>query len=485
MKILLVDDEADVRFSISKFLTSLGHQVIECDNGKNALNLLKNEKIHLVLSDIKMPLMDGNELLKQIKKSDKLKNTAVVLFTGYGEVKGAVKAMRYGAYDYILKPIDVNELAAIIEKVSQYMTLKKENIQLKVSIEHLKEATEDLKEEFVELKKAYAREVGTGEIGLFSNKIRQVFIIAQKLHRNPEMPVLIEGETGTGKEIIARFIHFGRGDVVSQFVGINCAAITPTLFESELFGYEAGSFTGGRPKGQKGKIELAKGGTILLDEITELTSNCQAKLLRLIEEREYYRVGGLKKYSTYVRFICATNQDIKSKISKGSFRRDLFYRLNVGHIIVPPLRNRREEILPLAQMFLKQAAIQKKNRFSFISTEAGRILEEYSWPGNIRELKNAIERIVLIWDDDVVKSKHLEFLLQDTPPFNHQNKKQEGLSMYNFPLPEHKFDIKKWDLEIVRKALAKHKGNKTDAAKYLGISRKAIYTRLKYLEDYR
>lgn len=480
MKILLVDDDIDSRHSLSKFLVQLGHHVIECDNGQDALAMLKNEAVHLVLSDIRMPCIDGYELLKRIKKSRFLKGIIVVLFTGYGNVKSAVDALKNGAYDYLLKPVNLEELSAILERITEYLALKQENVQLTENFDqHVKEATEGIKKELDELRKAYAREVGTAEIGIFSGKLRQVFRMAKKLHANRDIPVLIEGETGTGKEVVARFIHYGEGNVTSPFVGLNCAAISPGLFESELFGYEAGAFTGGKPKGQKGKIELAEGGSIFLDEIAELAPDYQAKLLRVIQEREYYRVGGLRKYSADVRIICSTNQDIKRKIKDGSFREDLYYRLNVGYIKIPPLRERPEEIIPLARMFLLQFYKQKKTRFKKISADACKILEEYHWPGSVRELKSTMERIVFLWDDEEVIPAHLDFILRDKPPCNQQNVSLQQFSIGDLPLPEKRFDLDKWILEIVSKALAKHQGNKTETAQFLGISRSILYTYLK------
>jgi len=224
---------------------------------------------------------------------------------------------------------------------------------------------------------------------------------------------------------------------------------------------------------------LAKDGTLFLDEITELTPECQAKLLRLLEEREFYPVGGLRKISTKARFICATNQDIKDKVRIGLFRQDLYFRLNTGHITIPPLRNRRQEISSLAEMFLRETAREKKKQFSSIAPEANKILESYPWPGNVRELKNAMERIVLIWDEKVVKVKHLDFIYQTINSGNHSYKVQEELTPNGFNLPEINFNLKEWNLDIVKKALLKHIGNKSATAEYLCLSRKELYTYLR------
>jgi len=465
-------------------LTRIGHQVEECCDGSEALTLLKKEPFHLVLTDIKMPGMDGYELLRHIKKSHEFKDIVVVLITGFGGIKGAIKAIKEGAYDYVLKPVQIDELVALTERISEYIYLKQEHHILKDNFDRqVSEATRDVERELENVKKAYAREVGIAGIGIFSAKLRWVFQTAQKLHKNPDIPVLIEGETGTGKELIARYIHYGEGEITSPFVEINCAAISPTLFESELFGYEAGAFTGGNPKGQKGKIELAQGGTIFLDEISELTVDYQAKFLRVIEEKEYYRVGGLKKIKADVRFICSTNQDIKKKVENGSFREDLYYRLNVGYIKVPPLRERREEIIPLIDMFLKQLAEQKKARFTIIRAKARKLLEEYHWPGNVRELKNALERIALLWDDTEIKPEYLLFLTGNEELHLRKKEFQEKQYLARISLPVHGFKLKELISEVVYKAFEKHRYNKVKTAKYLGISRSSLYNHLKRMKN--
>jgi DNA-binding NtrC family response regulator len=483
MIILLVEDNQSILKSISKFLSDLGHEVVEQSNGKDALRYMQNNPIHLVFSDIRMPFMDGAELLKQIKKSDKLKNIEVVLFTGHGDVKGAVEAMRDGAYDYLLKPIDINELEVIVNRINKYLTLKYENLSLTNNFkEKVKEATEEVKKELVDTRKALAYEVGTAEIGIYSDSMRNLFNTAKKLHQNPDLAVLIEGETGTGKELLARYIHYEKGDVITPFIGLNCAAISSNLFESELFGYEAGAFTGGRIKGQKGKLELAEDGTLFLDEITEMSTEHQAKLLRVIQEREYFRVGGLKQYKTNARFICTTNRNIKEMIKKGTFREDLFFRLSVGYMRIPSLRERREEIIPLAQLFLDKIAHQKPTRFSKINKEAKSLLEKYAWPGNVRELRNTIERIILHWDEEEIMPKHLQFLFQDD--FLKSSTEGSNMSIISdqFTLPEYGIDLNSHILDIVKKALEKNNDVKTKAAHFLGISLRTLYTYLKKID---
>jgi transcriptional regulator with PAS, ATPase and Fis domain len=293
------------------------------------------------------------------------------------------------------------------------------------------------------------------------------------------MPILIEGETGTGKEIIARLIHYGEMKDPTPLIDVNCAALNGNLFESELFGYEPGAFTGGLAKGQKGKLDLAQGGTLLLDEVGEIPLDLQGKLLRVIQEKEFYRVGGLKKVSADVRIICATNADLGRKVDQGAFRKDLFYRLKVGHIVIPPLRRRREEILPLAEMFLLQFAAQKGRRFKAIDPAAAELLLAYEWPGNVRELRNTMEWVVFMNDDTAVRPGHLDALDKGLPVVGKAGAAADrALDPADFTLPVAGFDLENYVDLIVRRALERCRGNKTAAARYLGISRRSLYCRL-------
>jgi two-component system response regulator AtoC len=484
MKILLVENDDSIRSSLSRFLTSLGHSVFQSANGKKALDMLTSENVHLVLSDIRMPEMDGQTLLKTIKNDDKLMETAVVLFTGHGDIKGAVEAMKNGAYDYLLKPINVEELDILIDRISEFLLLKQKNKQLTEHFDdQVEAATRDVHKELDSTRKALARELGAAGIGILSDSLRTVFETAKKLHHNPDIPALIVGETGTGKELVARYIHFGDGDVWTPFVPLNCAAISSELFESELFGYEAGTFTGGHPKGKKGKLELARDGTLFLDEITEMPLAHQNKLLRVIQEREYYRVGGLERLTTNARFICATNRNIQKCIVEGNFRQDLYFRLNVGYIIIPPLRERKEEILPLALMFLNNLRERKPTRFKSISPEAAALLEEYPWPGNIRELKNTIERIVLYWNEEEIKPRHLDHFSQTTSSEIDMKLDDRTIDPEVFELPQDGIDLNRFILNIVRQSLEKYRWNKTQTAHHLGISYRVLQTYIKHLES--
>ncbi|HEX7342673.1 MAG TPA: sigma-54 dependent transcriptional regulator, partial [bacterium] len=320
---------------------------------------------------------------------------------------------------------------------------------------------------------------GMGRVGIFSDAMKAAVTMTRRLHEDRTIPVLIEGETGTGKEVIAHLIHHGEQECAAPFISINCSAISPNLFESELFGYEGGAFTGARKSGIIGKLELAQGGTLFLDEIGDMPLDLQPKLLRALQEREIYRVGGLKKVPLDVRIIGATNRNLKSLVDEGRFRQDLYFRLHVGWVHVPPLREQKEAIIPLAQMFQNQYAAARKRRFRFISQEARARLIDYAWPGNIRELQNTLDRIVLLHDDIELRKEHLNFLTQDAS-LNWEADRSEIKPGY-IGLPPQGLDLAGLESEIVRKALQLFGGNKTKAAQYLGLTRSALRSRLQKL----
>jgi len=482
VNIVVVDDTPQVLNSSARYIRRLGHQVFTCSKASAVFELLDQQAIHLILSDVCMPEMDGYALLEEIKKNERYRTVIVVLMTGYGDVQGAVRAMRNGAYEYLLKPVDVNELKILIERVAEYITLKEENQQLSRHFdEKVRESTAELQSRLNDLQQALAEKVGLADIGIYSPAMRQVFVIAEKFHRDPSIPVLIEGETGTGKEVIARFIHYGYDMTPTSFIDINCASISPSLFESELFGYEGGSFTGAKSKGEKGKIEMARNGTLFLDEISELPLPMQAKLLRVIQEREYYPVGGTKKLSTNARFISATNRNIWTYSESGEFRKDLYFRLQVGHLVIPPLRERREEIIPLANLFLKQFQKLRKTSFTKISNAAAVLLQTHDWSGNVRELKNAIEKITVFFEDEAIEPRHCEFVLHKQRDDTYsENSTFTPLNPQS--LPDNQFDLKDWDQRIVQLALQKNGFNKSRTAQYLGLTRNELYTYLSRID---
>jgi len=479
MNILLVDDDADSRFSTAKFLSQLGHNVFETDSGPKALSLLSENSFSMVLSDIRMPGMSGIELLKAISALPSADEMSVVLLTGYGDMDSAIDAFRAGAFDYLLKPIKVKELALITAKIeAQNSSLPKGNDTGDVSNNERKNQKGNLSG----FKKAIFYS-GLNKIGIFSEPMLWLVKQAYLYHQDRTIPVLIQGETGTGKEVIARVIHYGTGEQPAPpFIAINCAAITPSLFESELFGYEPGAFTGGVAKGQKGKCDLAMGGTLFLDEVAEIPLELQGKLLRAIQEKAFYRVGGLQEIKMDIRIICSTNADLEQMIKKGTFRKDLYYRLKVGSLSILPLRQRKEDILPLANLFLWDFSQQKGKHFVNISNNAAKILLDYSWPGNVRELRNLMEWIVFMFDDIEVKPHHLNL------PHVNQYRLPGFITMAEDDDNDHensasasKPSSKEFSEEIVLRALEAHNGNKTEAARFLGISRTTLYN---YLKNY-
>lgn len=482
----MVDDDKDSRKSVTRFLVKLGHNVVEAENGQIALNKLVSADFPMVLSDIKMPEMDGIELLQSIARSSGEHRPSVVLFTGYGDMESAIAALRAGAYDYLTKPINVEELAIITERIAEYQYLVRENKVLNERFEDkLKAATEETQRELVRLREVVARSAGLKNIGFFSKNMRQIYKMTLKYHTDRSIPVLIEGDTGSGKEVIAKLVHYGNfhgSNFEKPFVAINCAALTPTLFESELFGYEGGAFTGSLAKGHQGKLDLAFGGTLFLDEVGEIPIELQGKLLRVIQEKEFYRVGGLKKIKTNVRIVCATNADLTTKVKNGSFRKDLYFRLKVGHLVIPPLSQRKAEILPLAKMFLKEFSKSKGKKFKYINEAATQVLLEYSWPGNVRELRNVMEWVVFMYDDVEVKPGYLD-IIKSTGKINSQVVPDKSLNIEEIELPQKGFSLDEHVNNIVYQALKKYKGNKTKTAKYLGISRKSLYVRLQHLKE--
>ncbi len=484
MRILLVDDEEDSRVYLSSFLNKLGHQVIEAEDGKRAWEAFLTEDFHLVLSDIRMPGWTGLELLEHIRQQVPLPESDVVLFTAHAQVQTAVEALRSGAYDYLLKPVNVKELVACLHRVEEHQDLKRQN---RVLTHHFQESieavTEETKRELEQWKEAYAKIVCSGKLVVVSSLMQELYAQAQILHQDTTVPVLIEGETGTGKEILARYIHYGKKATTAPFIDINCAAIPASMFETELFGYEAGTFTGALPRGQKGKLDLAEGGSLFLDEITEMPPELQAKLLRVIQEKEFYRVGGLKKHKFNARLICASNLNIKDSLESGAFRRDLYYRLSTAHLQIPPLREHREDILPLVHSFLSRFALEKGKKFRAVSPEAESQLLRYDWPGNIRELRNVLERAILMYDGPNLKPEHLQLGIIKADA-NKSMSPQISDSTFvlgsesEFDLHAEKFPLDAFIDRIVSQAMDLHKGNITRTANYLAISRRTLDYRL-------
>jgi two-component system response regulator HydG len=380
--ILIVDDELIVRESLTKWFREDGFRVEAAENAAAALKKLQGAAWDIVFADIKMPGMDGIEMLQRIKELDK--DITIVMITAYASVDSAVKALKIGAYDYITKPIDPDYLDHLVEKVLKERELIRENIKLKDTVSEL---------------------AGSSEIIGESPEIKKVTELITTVAPT-DTTVMIRGESGTGKELVARAIHAQSPRKYFPIVTVNCGAMTETLLESELFGHERGAFTGAQYR-RKGKIELADGGTLFLDEIGNIDMKTQMDLLRVIETKQFSRVGGTEIIRSDFRVICATNKDLEAAVKDGVFREDLFYRLNVFVIGLPPLRARRCDIPRLAQHFLDKYTRAMSKRIGGFSPEAMQALKAHDWPGNVRELENAVERAMVLCKGPVIEKEHL------------------------------------------------------------------------------
>ena len=479
MKVLIVDDDKLSLDSIAQFIQEqMSYDIETAASGEEALEKYKAGSPDVVVTDMKMPGKSGITLMKEIKAMNA--ETEVIIMTGFGDMESSIEALRAGAADYLLKPVNIEELAMTLERIEKYNRLKSENLKLRDTVRTTDEQLKEEDAKLYSLQSTLRQVTQTGGVGIFSSAMQNVVDLSEKYHQERDVPVIIQGDTGTGKEIVARMLHHGTGKESERpFVPVNCAAIAPQLFESELFGYAEGAFTGARKNGAAGKLELAQGGTIFMDEISEMPKEFQPKLLRALQEREIYRVGGSKPIKLDVRFVFATNRDLKKMVDNDEFRNDLYFRLNLGQIKIPPLSERKDEIIPLAQMFLEKYAIKRKKAFKFIDEEARKVLLDYDWPGNVRELQNTIERIVLLYNEESVKGHHLSYLTRQDIEIPHQP--GNPLELGKVKLPENQLPIEYLEKEIVSKALEKFEGNKTKVAEYLGISRSALRSRLRKL----
>ena len=480
MNILIVDDDKSSGSAVADFVEEqLGHKIKLCHNGNDALSALKEDDYQLVISDMKMPGISGIDLLKKIKALPSGPSIEVIIMTGFADLDSSIDALRNKAFDYLLKPVNVEELAILIERVVENNELKKDNI-LDSNIDNQASVNKKESSQRINYYETTIRDITTvGKVGIFSESMRAVVKMAEQFHEDRSIPVLIEGETGTGKEVMARLVHFGqKSELLQPFISINCSAISPSLFESELFGYEIGAFTGARKDGKLGKLELAQGGTLFLDEIGEMPLDMQPKLLRVLQQKEMYRVGGNTAIKLDVRVIFATNRNLKQMVEEKTFRNDLYYRLNTGRLFIPPLRDRKKSILSFTQVFLDEYSKKRGRKFRFISKAAKTVLHEYEWPGNIRELKNTIERATLLFDDIELRPEHLRFLQAEDKKFDSLEK---AIIPGKIVIPDDELDIEQLELEIVKKALLKFDNNKTKTADYLRITRSALRSRMNRL----
>lgn len=473
MNILIIDDEKECGDALEFYISKLGnYNITKSYDGIEGLNLIKKKNYDLVFSDVDMPNIDGIEFTKIAKHRNK--NIEIVLVSGKKNIIDSINAIEYGALDFLTKPADGEKISEIINKIDQKNKNKSKNKK-----SELIDVTKLPDDEIIKLNDFniqnnniyYNKDIG--RVGIFSDVMKNIYNKLKKLHEFPEIPILIEGRTGTGKEIIARYIHFESSRSKEPFVALNCAAINKDIFESELFGYEKGAFTGSNPNGNEGKIKLAENGTLFLDEITEMPIDMQSKILRVLQEKEYYKISGNIKQKVNTRIICATNSNIKTHVKNKLFREDLYYRLNVCKINIPSLSKRKEEITPLTFLFLKE--INKLNKIKIIGLEAKilKLLLEHNWPGNIRELKNVIVKMILFNENEILKAENFKILHKS------KNNKNIKFDPDNVDLPGAPFSLEIFNKKIIEETLKKFNGNKTMAAKFLGLNRKQLYNRYK------
>lgn len=438
--ILIVEDEKNLREGLREALQSPNFQVITAENAFQAEEIIRNQAIDLIISDLKMPGMSGLELLRKVRSFSP--STIFIVMTAYGTVDTAVEAMKEGANDYLTKPINLDQLELLIARALKERNLQRENVYLKQQLE-----------------KKYGLEHMVGR----SRAMEKVFEMIRQIS-NTNSTVLITGESGTGKEVVARAIHQHSFRKNQPFIPIHCAALSPSLLESELFGHEKGSFTGAVAL-KKGKFEAANGGTVFLDEINEIPLEMQVKLLRFLEMKELERVGGTESIPIDVRLLAASNADLDKLVREGRMREDLYFRLNVLRLDLPPLRERIEDITILVHEFMRQFSRENRKEITAITPAALRALQEYRWPGNVRELKNSLESMVVLTKNTVLD-------LEDLPSQIEIRKSEKSPSLVEL-------NLKKREKEAIESALKQAAGNKCQAAELLGISRRTLYRKLK------
>ena len=443
INVLIADDDDSLRRVLEFQLKEAGYEVTSAEDGQTALEIFSEKPFDCVIADLRMPRLSGLQLIEKIREADE--DVPIVVITAYGEVETAITAMKMGAFDYIRKPFNKDEILLTIERALSFFHTRLENRRLHELVHE-----------------------SYGEIIAESSQMRAVMEIVKRVARS-DVTVLIEGESGTGKELIAKTIHLLSRRKDKPFIAINCAAIPETLIESELFGYKRGSFTGAT-QDSKGKFEAADGGTIFLDEISQMPLSLQPKLLRVLQEQEVVRIGEILPRKVDVRIIAATNQSLKKMVQEGTFREDLYFRLAVIPINLPPLRSRKEDIPLLINHFFKRA----KQRHGFknlkMSKEVIEALIKYDFPGNVRELENLIERMVVLSDGETLK-------ITDVP--EHILKPKSDLYNVRIDLPSNGIQLEEIEREIIRRALQMNDWNQSKTARYLGITRSALIYRMR------
>ena len=446
-KILVIDDENLVRWSLQQKLTREEYEVETAATGEDGLRILQNDYFDLVLLDIRMPGMDGVQVLREIKKLGR--ETAVIMLTAETGIARAVECMRLGAHNYLCKPFEFDEVRVALEKANEELKLRREVNRLHT---------------------AQSRAFGVDNIIGDGKAIRELRDLIGKIAASDATTVLVEGENGTGKELAARAVHFGSARAEQPLMEINCSALPENLLETELFGHERGAFTDAKTQ-KKGLFELADGGTVLLDEIGDMKLSMQVKLLRVLETRRFRRVGGTQDIVCDIRVVALTNKDLEQAVRTGEFRQDLYYRLKVIPVRMPSLRDHREDVPALAMHFLQRFSEEFKKPLKRLAPETAVILQTYHWPGNVRELRNVIERLVILEADETLLPKHLPLEIRGGGSF-------KPIERGVVQLPAGGIALRDVERELILQAMDRAAGNQTRAAELLGIERDALRRRL-------
>jgi two-component system, NtrC family, response regulator AtoC len=467
-KILVVDDERLVRWSLQQKCEEWGYEVVEADSGQSALRLAQHESPDLVLLDVRLPDLNGLQVLEQLKKNADA--PAVIMITADPKFDDMKVASKLGAFDYVGKPLDFDEL----------------HLRIKNALE-----ASSLRTEVQSLRGEVRRRTGYHEVVAVSPKMTELMSFVQKVAASEATTILIQGESGTGKDLVAKTIHYESSRQNGPFVAINCSAIPETLMEAELFGHEKGAFTDAKQM-KKGLFETANGGTLFLDEIGELSPLLQAKLLRVLEDQVIRRVGGVRDLQVDVRVVAASNRDLERAVREGHFRQDLYYRLAIIAVYIPPLRERSEDILPLVDFFIERYNRKFKKSVRGISGDTRRLLMAHNWPGNVRELRNSIERAMILEDEPILRPAYMPFAVGDAArsgltAFEHSSSSADGGGkplangrvLPRLYIPEEGTSLEEVERAMVELAMRQANGNQTHAARLLDISRDALRYKLK------
>jgi DNA-binding NtrC family response regulator len=456
-RILVVDDEKLIRWSLRKNLSRAGYEVLEAEDGVHALEVLEEEGADLVLLDIRMPRKDGIEVLEHMVEH--YREIPVILMTAYSSVEGAVDAMKRGAFNYLVKPFNQEEMLVVASKALE---------------------TTRLQRELAFVRQRQRRKYGTENLVGKSQKMLDVCELIRKVAESAATTVLVQGESGTGKDLVAKAIHFSSDRATSPFMNITCSALPETLLESELMGYEKGAFTDARER-KRGLLEVADGGTVFLDEIGDMGIGLQAKLLRFLEEKAIRRVGGSKDMTVNVRIVAATNRDLDQAVRDGRFREDLYYRLKVIPVEMPPLRERPEDIPLLMTHFVQLFNAEFRKNTGGFTPEALKCCEHYGWPGNVRELRNVVERAMILENKAYLGPEDLPPAIREEVATAADERADDESSAGEFAMPEEDCGLRQMEERMVRRALEKTNGNQSRAAQLLDISRDSLRYKMRKL----